>query len=325
MGYHFISYSAVDAAAFAVRLVDTLAAHRPAVRVWLDQRELKPGLDWDEQIGDAIKTCDSLLFVMSRDSVTPNSVCKREWTLALKYNKPVIPLRLHADAELPFRLEPRQFIDCSGEIAPALTRLHGHLLWLSEPQGRLQQLKDRLADAVRGLSRTPAQDRPRLLEEIAELERQIVQQQTIVDDPLATAPVAQAGSLPDRDLGRSDQQETPQGDAAWPSPAVRRPRQATGGAAAHRAAEAPVGHPEDRRIGQPAARHEARAGVTEAWDPRVLEQARHELATYIGPMARVIVRDAAQRASSLEELYTLLAAEIEAPSDREKFLASRPR
>ncbi len=46
---------------------------------------------------------------MSRDSVTANSVCKKEWTGALKYNKPVIPLRLDREVELPFRLEPREY------------------------------------------------------------------------------------------------------------------------------------------------------------------------------------------------------------------------
>ncbi len=161
MGRHFISYSGVDAADFALRLVAELAAGRPAWDLWLDKRELKPGLDWDEQIGAAIKACDSLLFVMSRDSVVPSSVCKREWTLALKYHKPVIPLRLHLDAELPFRLEPRQYIDFAADPGDGLARLRSHLAWLGEPAGVLQTLRDRLEDALRGLSRTPEPDRPR--------------------------------------------------------------------------------------------------------------------------------------------------------------------
>jgi hypothetical protein len=203
MGYHFISYSAVDAEDFATRLVHELAAGRPAVAAWLDKRELKPGLDWDEQISRAIQECESLLFVMTRDSVTPNSVCKREWTRALKHNKPVIPLRLHPDAELPFLLEPRQYIDFSTDFEAGLRHLRNHLLWLSEPAGVLQTLKDRLADATRALARTPEQDRPRALQEIAALERQIAQQERITRDPNATL------SLNRR---REDRQAVPQAD-----------------------------------------------------------------------------------------------------------------
>jgi len=147
-------------------------------------------MDWDEQIGEAIRTCDSLLFVMTRDSVKPNSVCKREWTLALKCNKPVIPLRVELDAELPFRLEPRQFIDFTRDFEPALARLREHLMWLAEPQGVLQTRKDRLADAMRALPRAPESDRPRVMKEIADLERQVEQQERIVENPHATKPVS---------------------------------------------------------------------------------------------------------------------------------------
>ena len=193
MSHHFISYSRVDAEAFAVRVASSLAAGSPPLRVWLDKRELKPGLDWDEQIGEAIRTCDSLLFVMTRDGVKPNSVCKREWTLALKCNKPVIPLRLELDAELPFRLEPRQYIDFSHDFEPALAQMRKHLLWLAEPEGLLQTLKVRLADATRALSRAPESERPRIVKEIADLERQVELQERIVDNPHATAPVSAAG------------------------------------------------------------------------------------------------------------------------------------
>ncbi|HEY2294267.1 MAG TPA: toll/interleukin-1 receptor domain-containing protein [Thermoanaerobaculia bacterium] len=182
MARHFISYSAVDAVDFAVRLARELAEGPPALRVWLDRRDLKPGLDWDEQISQAIKRCASLLFVMSPDSVTPTSVCKREWTLALKHNKPVIPLLLHREAELPFLLEPRQYIDFSMDFAAGLRRLRSHLVWLASPAGVLQTLKDRLADMTRNLSRLPEQDRPRAQEEIAGLQKQIEGQEQLVGD-----------------------------------------------------------------------------------------------------------------------------------------------
>jgi len=55
---------------------------------------LQPGQEWDEQIIEAIRTCDSVLFVMTRDSVEPQSVCKQEWSRALAYKKSIIPINL---------------------------------------------------------------------------------------------------------------------------------------------------------------------------------------------------------------------------------------
>ena len=102
--YFFVSYSAVDAADFALSLADKLTAGPPSYHLWVDRRELQPGDDWDEQLVEAIRGCRGLLFVMTADSVRAGSVCKDEWVRALRYKKPVIPLRLDAEAELPFRL-----------------------------------------------------------------------------------------------------------------------------------------------------------------------------------------------------------------------------
>src|SRR5215212_2307814 len=115
-GHHFISYSSADAQDFALRLYDTLTAGPPSFPIWLDKRKLQAGEDWDEQIVEAIKTCASMLFVMTRDSVEDESVCKNEWVSALSYKKPIVPIKLHRDAELPFRLASRQFIDFTNEF-----------------------------------------------------------------------------------------------------------------------------------------------------------------------------------------------------------------
>jgi hypothetical protein len=60
-----------------------------------------------------------------------------------------------------------------------------------------------------------------------------------------------------------------------------------------------------------------------AWDPAQLEKAETDLAAYIGPVAKVIVRRAAKTTQSLRQLYETLALEIPSPSDRQKFLATR--
>jgi hypothetical protein len=100
--HFFISYPRIDAAEDGPWLADALEAGSPPFRVWIDQPELRPGEDWDEQVVEAIRSCRGLLFVMTKDSARSNSMCKRQWLRALKYKKPAIPLRFHRDAELPF-------------------------------------------------------------------------------------------------------------------------------------------------------------------------------------------------------------------------------
>lgn len=192
MTRHFISYSSADALAFALRLRDELEAGPPTTPVWLDRRDIQPGQDWDEAIVEALKVCPSFLFVMTPDSVRAESVCKREWTYALRYKKPIVPLKLHPDAELPFRLAPRQHIDftraleSSEKFDEALARLRKHLAWLASPAGALEALKDRLADARRDLQRAPDHaQQVRIQDDIEQLKKDIAKQEEVVRDPRA--------------------------------------------------------------------------------------------------------------------------------------------
>lgn len=194
MSRHFISYSSADGQEFALRLRRELEAGTPSFPVWLDRRDIKPGQDWDDEIAEALKTCLSLIFVMTLDSVEDESECKREWTYALRYKKPVIPVKLHADAEMPFRLAPRQHVDFTRapnsdeEFNAALARLSKHLEWLASPAGQLQALKDRLADAQRDLRRAPdPTQRARIEDEIDQLRKDVARQEEVVRDPQGAA------------------------------------------------------------------------------------------------------------------------------------------
>jgi hypothetical protein len=91
----FISYSRYDGEDFAVRLAARLSADPSPLRVWIDRQGIKPGRarDWDDQVDQAIRTCSAFLFVMTMDSVQPQSVYKRERMRALSLKKPVIPLK----------------------------------------------------------------------------------------------------------------------------------------------------------------------------------------------------------------------------------------
>ena len=124
--HSFICYSSADGRDFALRLAAALEGGDPAFGVWFDVYEkqrnrLRPGEDWDDQISEGIRTCENLLFVMTVDSTRSNSECKREWTRALRYKKPVIPIWAHRGAEMPFRLEPREGIE--GSLDEVVKRL----------------------------------------------------------------------------------------------------------------------------------------------------------------------------------------------------------
>jgi tetratricopeptide (TPR) repeat protein len=182
--HHFISYSVVDAEAFALKLADDLQAGPPSFPVWIFRRDLHPaGRDWDAQIRDAIRECDSLIFVMSRDSVTDESNCKPEWTAALKFKKPILLVRYHADAEAPFRLASRQYVDFSRDYDVGLARLRKDLQWLHSPQGELQALKYRLADAKRDYARASDEERPRIQADIEQLQKEIAERERVLNDP----------------------------------------------------------------------------------------------------------------------------------------------
>jgi len=54
----------------------------------------------------------------------------------------------------------------------------------------------------------------------------------------------------------------------------------------------------------------------------VLAEATQRLAVYIGPMAKLLVKRAAEQASGTRDLYERLARHIDAPRDRQRFVAA---
>jgi len=57
----------------------------------------------------------------------------------------------------------------------------------------------------------------------------------------------------------------------------------------------------------------------------VLSSVTRELAHYIGPIARVVVNRAAKQACTLDELYSLVSAEVSTDSERKAFMATRQK
>jgi len=85
----FISYGRADSKAFATKLHQKLTSLD--LKVWFDQNDIPPAVDWQQQIDDGIERTHNFIFIIAPHAV--NSVyCLKEIELALKYNKRIIPL-----------------------------------------------------------------------------------------------------------------------------------------------------------------------------------------------------------------------------------------
>lgn len=184
-GHCFISYSSADGLEFATKLANELEGGYPFINVWFDKRDLRPGMDWDVQIDEALKACNLMLFVMTVDSTNEKSVCKQELSRALSYKKPIVPIFLHPNSQSPFRLGDRQRIDFTSNFEAGLGQLRRHIAWMASPEGQLQALKDRLLDAERDLQRSRPENQPRVQADIDDLKKQIETQEKIVANPQA--------------------------------------------------------------------------------------------------------------------------------------------
>ena len=88
---------------------------------WLDEEKLYPGQDWDREIEIAVEESESVLILLSKESVEKESYVQYELRSILhiaKY-KPagvifVLPLRIN-DCEVPRSLRMWQHIDCFPE------------------------------------------------------------------------------------------------------------------------------------------------------------------------------------------------------------------
>jgi serine/threonine-protein kinase len=66
-------------------------------------------------------------------------------------------------------------------------------------------------------------------------------------------------------------------------------------------------------------------GSLTAWSREQLAEVERQLIPLVGPMAKILVRDAAATTASRQELYRLLASHVQSPEERRKFLLAGER
>jgi eukaryotic-like serine/threonine-protein kinase len=59
------------------------------------------------------------------------------------------------------------------------------------------------------------------------------------------------------------------------------------------------------------------------WDPALLKQIETQLARFVGPVAKVMVRRAGRRTLDVDELYATMARELDTEEQRKSFMATR--
>lgn len=124
----FISYARTDGA-FVERLAAGL--ERQGIETWFDRR-LKAGSRWDDEVQAAIKTADTMVVVLSLDSIRSHAV-HDEYAFALDDGDLVIPILIE-NCDVPLRLKRLQHIDFRSDYEDALARL---VVRLNERRGSL--------------------------------------------------------------------------------------------------------------------------------------------------------------------------------------------
>ncbi|MBN8738296.1 MAG: hypothetical protein BGP24_03875 [Lysobacterales bacterium 69-70] len=132
----FISYSRKD----GDRMQALAEGLRTAgFRVLLDTTGIRPAEIWRERLAQLIRQCDSVIFLISPDSVR-SSVCEWELDEAERRAKRLFPVRIRetADADIPGRLlQLNHIVACQDELLqPALAdlveSLRTDISWLRE-------------------------------------------------------------------------------------------------------------------------------------------------------------------------------------------------
>ncbi len=143
------------------------------------------------QVPQAIQACWALLVIASPHSIAATER-HSEWTLALRSDKPLVPLVIGA-VTLPPLLLRRRPLTASDPNRIDMPALLQRLTWLRSPRGEMQALRDRLGDLERSLAHGQTNKADAIRAEIDRVQRQIgMREQGLavpVPPPATPAPV----------------------------------------------------------------------------------------------------------------------------------------
>lgn len=109
----FISYAHVDQKIVEhVSQILESAGHIP----WVDEHDLVGGKNWEKEIENGIKSCDTFIFAMSPASVV-SEYCLKELEIARRFKKFIIPV-LIKDTDIPSHLKLTHYVDFREVVNP---------------------------------------------------------------------------------------------------------------------------------------------------------------------------------------------------------------
>ena len=131
----FISYSRKDYY-FAESL--TFSLIQRDVAAWLDVKDLRPGVDWEERLQSAIDNASHLVLVASPDSLRSPNVAV-EWQRALDRDIPVLVAHVRGN-DVPPELTAMPRVNFRGRFKPAVNSLVDHLTGQAKNTRATEQL-----------------------------------------------------------------------------------------------------------------------------------------------------------------------------------------
>jgi hypothetical protein len=114
----FISYSSEDKP-FAQEVSRRIALG--GCEPWIDHSKIKAGDEWIVAIESALSRCDSMVVIMTPDSIASDYV-RAEWIRFLKLQKTIVPI-LYKPCDIPFLLDAKHWIDFTKNQDSAYTDL----------------------------------------------------------------------------------------------------------------------------------------------------------------------------------------------------------
>ena len=305
----FISYSTKDKLT-ADAVCGTLESR--GIRCWIAPRDITPGQDWSDAIIDGLTAARVFVLLLSSSSNISEQV-KREVQNAVSEGLPIVPFRLE---DVALSKHMRYFIGTPHWLDALSPPLEAHLERLAKTVHALLQTtsKDEVDSVLlleEGLSDPVPAPGPGGKEEWnPDTLRRIERELAVFLGPLARLMVHQAAmrtsdatalcQMVARNVPREDERATFLQNIARllpPPPPI--------------SAQSPPPLPAPKVPSEV------------VWDAAVLQKIERQFAVYMGPLSRVLVKRASQKAGDVDELYQLLAQNLTTPRERELFLKEK--